>query len=100
MQEIILKNKKYVLTDHALKRIFSRGYSPSKLQLVFTYGRHFYANGAKVYFVGKKEVEKARLIGIDVRELEGINVIVQQNDDSELVITAFKNNTLKRYKRQ
>ena len=98
MQEIILKNKKYILTDHALKRSNSRRISLNKLELVLTYGRHFFSNGAKVYFIGRKEIEKARLKGLNLSELEGINVIVHQNTDSELVITVFKNNELKRYK--
>jgi len=98
MQEIIVKGKKIILTDHALKRMSGRRISEKELTSVFTYGRHFYAKGAKVYFVGKKEVKKAKINGLNLSELEGINVIVQKTLDGEIVVTTFKNNTLKHYK--
>lgn len=93
-----LKNKQFIFTDHSIKRLCERRINEELFDTVILYGRKFYANSAEVYFVGKKEVERARKQGIDIRKAENINVIVQSNGDEKIVITAFKNNSLKQYK--
>ncbi len=94
----IIKDRNFRFTPHALKRLSARRISDELFQLVITYGRKFYANGAEVYFVGRKEVEIANRMGVDIRRAEGINIIVQDNGDEKIVVTAFKNHSLKQYR--
>jgi len=98
MAQKFVKDKKFIFTEHSLKRLSGRRITDELFDIAIIYGRRFYANSAEVYFVGKKEVEKARRQGIDIRNAEGINVIVQPNGDEKFVITAFKNHSLKKYK--
>lgn len=98
MAEKIIKDKKFIFTDHSLKRLSGRRISDELFDMVVLYGRKFYANSAEVYFVGKKEVKKARRQGIDISKAEGLNVIVQSYGDEKIVITAFKNHSLRHYK--
>lgn len=93
-----IKDKKFIFTEHSLKRLSARRINDELFNMVILYGRKFYANSAEVYFVGKKEVEKARKEGVDIRKAEGLNVIVQTYGDEKIVITAFKNHSLKQYR--
>lgn len=88
--------KEIKFTHHAEIRKDQRAISTSKIEMVIHYGTHFYKNGAKVYFVGKKEVEAAKRKGIDLREVENIHVIT--NPKTGEIITVFKNKSLDRYK--
>ncbi|MCX7991444.1 MAG: hypothetical protein N2999_05360 [Proteobacteria bacterium] len=98
MAEKIIRNKKFIFTDHSLKRFSARRINDELFNLAVIHGRKFYSNGAEIYFVGKKEVEKARKLGIDLRSAEGLNIIVQPYGDEKIVITGFKNPSLKKYR--
>ncbi len=97
-------NKKAVITSgivatpHALKRLNARRITDYMVELILSYGRVFHANDAFVYFVGRKEVKKARQNGIDIRIVEGVNLIFQYDGEKLVLLTAFRNNSLKRYK--
>ncbi len=91
--------KKIIVTDHAASRLNARRINHVSIELVLNYGRQFYANGALVYFVGKKEVKKARALGTDISSLEGTHLIFHEhNNGSVTLLTGFKNHSLKRYK--
>lgn len=98
MAKKTIKDKKFIFTDHAKNRLSARRIDEEMFNIAILYGRRFYANSAEVYFVGKKEVEKARKAGIDIRKAEGLNIIVQDYGDEKIVITAFRNHSLKQYK--
>lgn len=62
------------------------------------YGRHIYANGAHICFVGKKEVKRAKNMGVNIQNLDGLNLIMQEQDGKIVLVTGFKNSSLTRYK--
>ncbi len=90
--------KKVVITNHAETRLNSRRIDDNIVTLALIYGRHFYANGALIYFIGKRDIEKAKKKGVDIRELEGLNLIFNEDNGSMILLTVFKNKSLKRYK--
>lgn len=100
MAKRTIRDKKFILTDHAQRRFSARRINDEMFEMAILYGRKFYANSAEVYFVGKKEVERARKSGVDIRKIEGLNIIVQNVGNEKIVVTAFKNHSLKQYREQ
>ena len=76
------------LTRHAWERMGCRGLSPAKVQRVINYGRVVHVRGATIYAVGRKEVERFERDGIDLADVEGIQVVCT---DSGLIMTVYRN---------
>jgi len=75
------------LTRHARKRISARRLSYAAVQRVLEYGRVFHARGATIYAIGRKEVARFRLAGIDLTTEEGVQVVCR----NDAVMTAYRN---------
>ena len=80
------------LTDHAEKRMTGRRISPEALEAVLAHGRVAYVRGAKVYAIGRKEVDVGRLKGIDLSAFDGIQVVCSID---ETVVTAYRNHNFR-----
>src|SRR5262245_22929146 len=55
------------VTKHARGRIYGRGLSEDKIELVRQYGRRVFTLGAVIYAVGRREVEGLRRQGVDLQ---------------------------------
>lgn len=76
----------FVMSDHAMKRMFERGLSPEKIRLALCHGDPVYDRGARIYRVGKKEVrhvEDDRL-----QKIEGLQVVCSHDG---VVQTVYRN---------
>jgi hypothetical protein len=81
----------YSLTRHAWERMSGRGLSPAAVRLVLNYGRAAHIRGATIYVVGRKEVERYRLDGIELSAVEGVQVVCT---DSGSILTVYRNRDL------
>lgn len=88
------KIKNIILTDHAQRRMCGRRININMAEKVLLYGRKIHQKGAEYHIIGKKEVIKYKHRGIDLRDLEGIHVVVQKNSDAYVILTVFRNRDL------
>lgn len=72
---------------HGTQRMSQRGINLSDVDQVMAYGRVVYTRGAAVYVIGRKEVTYWKEQGVELEELEGVQVVVCGN----LVVTVYRN---------
>ena len=77
------------LTNHARVRLNQRRISPEALDAVLTYGRRVFVRGAQIRAIGRREVARFQLKGIDLRPYEGLQVLVDASGAQ--VLTAYRN---------
>lgn len=82
----------YALTQHALQRMDMRGFSSSEVNLAITFGRNVHTRGAIIYVVGRKEISLCAAFGIDLSDLDGLQVVCS-NDGA--VMTVYRNRDLR-----
>lgn len=76
------------LTRHAIQRMQGRAIDSEAIESVLECGRIVYCRGAVIYAVGRKEISRFRVQGIDLRHLEGVQVVCA-NDGT--VLTVYRN---------
>jgi hypothetical protein len=81
------------LTNHAWKRMTSRGVSSAAVEAVFDYGRLTYIRGAAIYAIGRKEVGRFAKQGIDLSSFEGIQVVCTTGGK---ILTVYRNRGFRR----
>ena len=79
------------ISPHARCRMMEHGISAEILFLVLQLGRIVRTRGAVIYVVGKKEVKECFLHGIDLRDCEGVHVVMERDD---VVRTVYRNRSL------
>lgn len=79
------------LSAHAAVRMQQRGIPASALAQVLTYGRRIHAKGITFRVIGRKEVARYALHGIDLKAWEGIHALVA---DDGAVVTVYRNHDL------
>ncbi len=83
--------ERIVLTDHARMRIDARRIPSVAVEMAFLFGRERHVKGATYFVIGRKEVERHRLIGVELGRFEGVHVVCAED---EVVVTAFRNRDL------
>lgn len=78
------------ISDHAASRMSQRRLPLESVEIARSYGRVSHVRGARVYSIGRIEVEKLSGKGLDARKYEGVHVVCSP-DDNETVITVYKN---------
>ncbi|RYZ64738.1 MAG: DUF4258 domain-containing protein [Proteobacteria bacterium] len=78
----------FSLTKHAYERMITRSISRTAIEAALEFGRCVEIRGAQIFAIGRKEVEKYRRDGIDLREFEGTQVVVTA---SGAVMTVYRN---------
>lgn len=77
------------LTKHAQVRMDHRNISAEIIESVIEYGRIVYTRGAKIYAIGRKEVEwYKQAANINLSKCEGVQVVSSVDDE---VITVYRN---------
>jgi hypothetical protein len=77
------------LSKHAQMRMSQRSIDLDQVQLVLTYGRVIHSRRARFYVIGRKEVKLLEKAGIEVGNLENIQIVVA--DKSNLILTVYRN---------
>lgn len=80
-------------TLHATRRMQERNISQTAVDLALGFGRMFHVSGATIYAIGRKQVEHCRHPGMDLAELEGIQVVCNELDK---VMTVYRNGDFSR----
>jgi len=89
----------YALTNHAWRRMTSRGLSKHAVDAALIYGQVAYARGAEIHIIGKRDVEKYARTGIDLRPFENVHVVCSPNNN--VVYTVYRNREMGRnYKKK
>ena len=78
----------YLLTEHARKRMFSRGLSTAAIEAGLEWGRTVHVRGAEIHAIGRREVTRASREGVDLARLAGLQVVCQANG---AILTVYKN---------
>jgi hypothetical protein len=66
-----------------------RSISPDAVRAVLEHGRRQYQRGARIFFLGRKEVRAAAKRGLDLSAHEGLHVVCPPHCDT--VQTAYRN---------
>ena len=82
------------LSAHAWMQMTSRAISAEAVDVALAYGRKVHARGARHYVMGRREIERARRNGLDLRRYEGIHVVAVA--DEPVVCTVYRNRDFKR----
>src|SRR5437899_133639 len=77
---------------HARDQMDARSISPDALRSALKYGRTAWTRGARIYAIGRREVQYYRTHGINIARFEGIHV-VESADGT--VITMYRNRDLR-----
>jgi hypothetical protein len=82
------QHQSFALTHHAIDRMAGRRLSEDAVSAALTYGRIAHVRGAKIFAIGRKEVDRYGRWGIDLRRFEGVQVVCSTDDS---VMTVYRN---------
>ncbi len=91
-----IENHKLFKTTHAITRMAQRGFNDDQIALVLKYGRAIYAKRIVFHVVGRKEVAYFAKKGVDLRDVEGIQLLTKADG---VLITVYRNHDLKNIKK-
>jgi hypothetical protein len=92
MNNAIVHSSQVSLTKHAEERMDARSINAEAIDGVMCCGRVVYANKARIYFIGRKEVRQNARQGIDISAWEGIHVVTSLDG---VVITTYRNRDIR-----
>ena len=81
----------YTLSIHVEEEMAKRGISFEAVEQTLTFGRYKRTRGAKIFAIGRKEVEFYMDLGFDLRAYENTHVVCS----NDVVITSYKNQSFK-----
>ena len=79
---------KCFVSYHARRRMGARGISAKAVIAALTCGRVVHTRGARIYAIGRKEVQRFSQRGIDLSQYEGIQVVCAT---SGRILTLYRN---------
>lgn len=80
-----------VVSRHAAVRMQQRAIPVRAVDAALTYGRQIQAKGVTFCVIGRKEVKRYAALGVDLSEIEGLQVLVSSDG---AVVTAYRNRDL------
>jgi hypothetical protein len=90
-------NSTPVTSKHAARRMSQRNIAPSTVEAALDWGRLVYCRGAMIYAIGRREIERAAGLGIDLRDLDGVQVVCGRDTT---VITVYRNRNFRELRRR
>ncbi len=78
----------FSLSRHAERRLNGRRLGAAAVTAAMLFGREVHTRGATVRAIGRKEVARSRLDGIDLQRFEGIQIVCAPDGT---VITCYRN---------
>lgn len=85
------------LTRHARTRAQSRAIPQDQIDLTLAWGREAHVRGARIYAIGRHEVDDASRDGVDLSAAEGVHVVCSHDG---VVITVYRNRSLSGLRRR
>ena len=92
-----IANGTFLLTNHAWQRMNQRGIKLQNVIDTLEHGSFRYARGARIYYVGRKDIANAALHCIDLRACDGIQVIVPEDGE---IRTVYRNREIRRIRKR
>ncbi|WP_458377882.1 DUF4258 domain-containing protein [Pseudomonas fluorescens] len=83
------------LTRHAIQRMQQRGISTEQIEAVLAYGRTVQEGRVVRQMIGRNEVAQYSREGINLSSMQGVHLVLA---DDGSVITAFRSQSLRRYR--
>jgi len=80
------------LTQHARGRMCARRITLDGIRAALDYGRVFYARGAMIYVLGRKELEQCRRNHLDISRWNGLQVVCSHDGT---ILTAYRNKSFR-----
>ena len=77
------------LSQHAQMRMSQRSINLEQVQLVLSYGRMIHSRRARFYVIGRKEVKRLEKAELEARNLENIQIVVDER--SNRILTVYRN---------
>lgn len=74
------------MSDHAMKRMFARSFSPETIRKALKHGEPSYGDDVRIYRVGKKQVA---YVGKKLQEADGTQVV---SGHGGTVVTVYRSN--------
>lgn len=87
----------YALTWHALDQMDARRLSADAVSSALAYGRHTWTRGARIFVIGRREVERFRSHGINLDPYEGVQVVTRPDGT---IVTVYRNRDLRRLRQR
>ena len=79
------------LSEHARIRMAQRGLRDAAVLAAIDYGRRIRSRGTWFHVIGRRDVARARRLGVDLSDHEGVHVLLGEDGS---VITAYRNKNL------
>jgi murein DD-endopeptidase MepM/ murein hydrolase activator NlpD len=87
-------------SPHAARRMAQRAVSQHQVELALAWGRRIHQSGGREAFhIGRKEVRRAATFGIDLREAEGVAIVVAADGVVVTVLRSIDRRRLVRWSR-
>ncbi|MCL2824737.1 MAG: DUF4258 domain-containing protein [Polyangiaceae bacterium] len=86
-------DRSYVVTKHAKKRMATRCLRADAVGAALNYGRVVHARGAVTYAIGRKEIARYAVDGINLSDYDGVQVVVTSDGT---ILTVYRNRCFKR----
>lgn len=87
------KGSSLSLTRHVLRQMQRRAIPATALDAVLDYGRVVYTRGAAIHAIGRNEIARWAVAGIDLAAYEGIQVVCTRDGT---VLTTYRNRNFRR----
>ena len=82
----------YQLTQHALDQMQARQLPVDAIDTALTYGRTAWTRGARIFAIGRREVERCRGRGLELAHFEGVQVVTSPDG---AIVTVYRNRDLR-----
>lgn len=76
------------LSVHAYKRRLQRGFQQDMIAHILRFGRKRFQNNAVYYSIGRKEIEKHSQACPDLKQMNGMHIVMSLNGT---ILTLFRN---------
>ncbi|MCP3978156.1 MAG: DUF4258 domain-containing protein, partial [bacterium] len=76
-----------------MQRTACRAIDRKTVDMVVAHGRTVYARGATIHVIGRKEVQQAKLLGIDIAHCQAVHVVCSSVGGP--VTTVYRNPNLR-----
>ncbi len=77
------------MSDHSEQRAAQRSLRPEELEYVLQFGKRYYCEGARVYYLRRRDLHPADRRSGEITRLVGTAVVIAW--DSQTVITVWRN---------
>jgi len=80
------------MSEHASNRMMERGLSPNDVENALAFGREVHTRGVTIYVIGRKEVNQANALSVNIAQSEGVHVVCGRDGS---IITTYRNSNLR-----